>query len=288
VHGSAIPDSVAERAALFRSRLADRRVLVVADDAASAAQVAPLLPGTAGCGVVVTSRRQLGDVPGARLLPVGPLSEGEARGLLARIAGAERVVAEAVAAGELVAACGRLPLAVRIAGAKLAARPSVSVAALAGAVARERGRLDVLQAGDLSVRASIASGYRSLSEPARRAFGLLGMLGPCDVADWVLAALLGVADASAVAEELTDRSMLTVVGTDACGQTRYRLHDLLRDYAAEQAADAPEVKDAVRRAHDAWRQLACLAAAELPPEPFFPRRNPPAPLRSFRTRWRAA
>jgi hypothetical protein len=165
VHGSAIPDSVGERAALFRSRLADRRVLVVADDAASAAQVTPLLPGTAGSAVIVTSRCQLGDVPGARLLPVGPLSVAEARGLLARIAGAERVAAEAEAAGELVAACGRLPLAVRIAGAKLAARPSVSVAALAGAVARERGRLNVLRAGDMSVRASIASGYQSLSEP---------------------------------------------------------------------------------------------------------------------------
>lgn len=275
VHGSAIPETVAERAAMFRSRLADRRVLVVADDAASAAQVMPLLPGTAGCAVIVTSRRQLGDVPGARLLPLGPLSVGEAEGLLVRIAGAERVAAEAEAAGELVAACGRLPLAVRIAGAKLAARPSVSVAALAGMVARERGRLDVLRAGDLSVRASIASGYQSLSEPARRAFCLLGVLGSCDVAEWVIAALLGGADGSEVVEELVDRSMLTVTGTDDTGRTRYRLHDLLRDYAVEQAGGGPDVQAAVRRAQDGWLQLASLAMARLPSEAFFPRWDSP-------------
>jgi hypothetical protein len=147
VHGSAIPSSTEEGAALLRSRLADRRVLVVADDAASAAQVRPLLPGTAGCAVMVTSRVQLADLAGARHLLLGPLTVGEATQLLDRIAGADRIAAEPEAAGELAATCGQLPLAVRIAGAKLAGRPCGLVAGLVEAVADERHRLDALRPG---------------------------------------------------------------------------------------------------------------------------------------------
>ena len=272
VHGSAIPDSLEERAGLYRSRLADRRMLIVADDAESAAQVLPLLPGTAGCAVIVTSRRQLADAPSARLLALGPLSTAEATQLLARIAGPDRVTAEAQAAGDLVAACGRLPLAVRVAGAKLAALQSASIAALAGMLAKDRRRLDVLRVGDLSVRASIASGYRALSEPARRAFRLLGLLGPCDVTCWVVAALLDEPDATAVVEELTGSSMATAVGADATGQGRYRLHDLLRDFAAAEAASMPETEQnaALTRVHNGWLQLAASANCQLPTEPFFP------------------
>ncbi len=272
VPGSAIPDGTEERAGLYRSRLADRRVLIVADDAGSAAQVLPLLPGTAECAVVVTSRRQLADVAGARLLSMGPLSTAEATDLLARIVGPDRVTAEAQAVGDLVAACGRLPLAVRVAGAKLATLQSAPIAALAGMLATERRRLDVLRVGDMSVRATIASGYRALSGPARRAFRLLGLLGPCDVTDWVIAALLREPDAANVVEELTGYSMVTVVGVDATGQARYRLHDLLRDYAAAEAAGMPEVdrNAALVRAHHGWLQLAACASRLLPPEPFFP------------------
>lgn len=272
VPGSAIPDSTEERASLYRSRLADRRMLIAADDAGSAAQVLPLLPGTAGCAVVVTSRRQLADVASARFLALGPLSTAEATDLLGRIAGPHRVTAEARAADDLVAACGRLPLAVRVAGAKLATLRSAPIAALARTLATERRRLDVLQVGDLSVRASIASGYRALSGPARQAFRLLGLLGPCDVADWVIAALLDERDAAAVVEELTDSSMVSVVGADDTGQARYRLHDLLRDYAAAEAADLPEADKnaALARAHDGWLQLAVRASGLLPPDAFFP------------------
>jgi len=272
VHGSAIPDAMDRRAALYRSRLADRRVLIVADDAGSAAQVVPLLPGTSGCAVMVTSRRRLAELAGARFISLGPLSVAEATSLLGQVAGPERVAAEPQAAADLVAACGLLPLAVRIAGAKLAARPAAPIAAMGGTLATERRRLDVLQVGDISVRASIASGYDALSRPARRAFRLLGLLGACDLAEWTVAALLGQADAGNLVDELADRSMLTLVGTDATGVARFRLHDLLRDYAAEALAHEPaeEQTAALRRAHDGWLQLASLASAHLPPEPYFP------------------
>ena len=244
----------------------------MADDAASAAQVRPLLPGTAGCAVMVTSRAQLADLPGARHLHFGPLTAGEATELLGSIAGADRIAAEPEAAGELAAACGQLPLAVRIARAKLAARPAALVASLVEALADERHRLDALQVGDLSVRASLASGYQSLSEAARRAFRLLALLGPCDVAEWTVGALLGEPDASAVVTELSDRSMLMIVGTDGTGQARFRLHDLLRDYAQEQLEGeaVPELQDALCRADEGWFQLASSASAALPRDPYFP------------------
>jgi len=272
VHGSAIPDATDRRAALYRSRLADKRVLIVADDADSAAQVIPLLPGTSGCAVMVTSRRRLAELAGARFISLGPLSVAEATGLLGQVAGPDRVAAEPQAAADLVTVCGLLPLAVRIAGAKLAARPAAPIAAMGGTLATQRRRLDVLQVGDISVRASIASGYEALSRPARRAFRLLGLLGACDVAEWAVAALLGEADAGKLVDELADRSMLTLVGTDATGATRFRLHDLLRDYAAEVLAHEPaeERTAALLRAHDGWLQLASLASARLPPEPYFP------------------
>jgi tetratricopeptide (TPR) repeat protein len=124
VHGAALPDSVSGRAALYRSRLAGQQVLVVADDAASARQVEPLLPGTGGAAVIITSRSPLAAPPGARLLSLQPLTPTEASDLLSRIAGPARVAAERDAAADLAGACGMLPLAVRIAGARLAARPS--------------------------------------------------------------------------------------------------------------------------------------------------------------------
>ena len=199
--------------------------------------------------------------------------------MLGRIAGADRIAAEPGAAGELASACGQLPLAVRIAGAKLAARPAAPIAILARAVAGERNRLDALQIGDLSVRASLTSGYQSLSEPARRAFRLLGLLGPCDVAEWVVAALLGEPDAGPVVNELCDRSMLLLAGTDLTGQARFRLHDLLRDYASEELESEPEPERqaALDRARTGWLQLALKASSILPREPFLPFRSQDLP-----------
>jgi DNA-binding SARP family transcriptional activator/tetratricopeptide (TPR) repeat protein len=272
LHGPAIPDEIAERAALLRSRLADKKMLLVADDAASAAQVLPLLPGTSSCAVIVTSRRRLAGLAGAAFVELEPFSCEEAVSLLDRIAGSGRVAAEPAAAADLVKACGLLPLAVRIAGSKLAVRPSWPVSVLTARVTEERRRLDELEAENLSVRASIATSYQSLPGQVKWAFRLLSLLGPGDVAEWVIAALLGVPDASQIVAELTDRCLLTPIGIDRTGQPRYRVHDLIRDFAAERAAGDPATdrRAALRRAAGAWLQLATLAAGRLPPEPFFP------------------
>src|SRR6204780_3132595 len=168
--GSAIPNSTAERASLYRSLLAGRRVLVLADDAATAAQVQPLLPGTGQCAVLVTSRSELAGPPGSRLVALDPLTPGESLQLLTKIVGQQRVTADPAAATELAAACGQLPLAVRIAGSRLAARASWPLSAFARKVTHARRRLDELQAGEMSVRASLTQSYHPLDEPARRAF----------------------------------------------------------------------------------------------------------------------
>ena len=141
VDGAAIPEDAEEREALYRARLADRRVLVVLDNAASEAQVRPLLPGTPGCGVLVTSRARLAGLEGAQLINLDELEQPQAVELLGRIVGADRVAAEPDAAAQIVGFCGRLPLAIRVAGARLAARPGWPLARLAaGPAGRAAGR----------------------------------------------------------------------------------------------------------------------------------------------------
>ena len=136
VPGSAVPDDHAERASVFRSRVAGRRLLVVADDAASAEQVAPLLPGTPGCALIVTSRMCLEGLAGACIMPLAVMTCEEAVDLLARIIGPARVEADPVGVGELAEACGELPLALRVAGARLAARPTWPMSAMTRRLAR--------------------------------------------------------------------------------------------------------------------------------------------------------
>ena len=279
VPGSAVPASTAERASLYRSRLAGRRFLVLADDAATAAQVQPLLPGTGQSAVLVTSRSELVGPPGSRLLPLDPLTRAEAVQLLARIVGERRVAAEPGAADELAAACGQLPLAVRIAGARLAARTSWQLSALARKITEARHRLDELQAGDLSVRASLTQSYQALEESARTAFRRLALLDTAEFAEWQAAALLGVPDAAEVVNRLADSSLLTAAGIDTVGQPRFRPHDLLRHYAAERLADEPPAQRhaALERVTGGWLQLAALADARLPREPYFPSPDPAPP-----------
>jgi DNA-binding SARP family transcriptional activator len=272
VHGAAIPESLAERAAMYRSRLADRRILLLADDASSADQVRLLIPGTTGSAVIVTSRAQLTELPGVHVLPLGLLDPADAVGLLARMVGDKRVAAQPHDAQQLVAACGRLPLAVRIAGARLAGRPAWPVSLMADSLADHKRRLDELEAGGLSVRASLAMSYQTLDDQSQQALCFLAMLGPTDVAGWVVGALLGVTDANGVINRLADSSLLTAVGPDATGTPRYRLHDLLRDYASERlsAEHGSERDAALGRVLGAWLQLACMADSGLPREPYFP------------------
>ncbi|MFI9625186.1 BTAD domain-containing putative transcriptional regulator [Streptomyces sp. NPDC052042] len=241
---SAIPDSLDERAALYRSTLDGRRILVVLDNAHDAAQIRPLLPGTPGCAALVTSRVRLVDLAGAHLVDLDVMSPEEALQLFTRIVGEDRVKAEREAALDVVAACGFLPLAIRIAASRLAARRTWTVSALAARLADERRRLDELQAGDLAVKATFELGYGQLEPAQARAFRLLGLADGPDISLAAAAALLDldVHTTEDVLESLVDTSLL-----ESAAPGRYRYHDLVRLYArscAERDERPPEGREA--------------------------------------------
>ncbi|MEV5985864.1 BTAD domain-containing putative transcriptional regulator [Streptomyces sp. NPDC052051] len=225
---SSIPDSLEERAALYRSVLDGRRVLVLLDNAKDAAQVRPLLPGTDGCAALVTSRMRMVDLAGAHLVDLDVMSPDEALSLFTKIVGEERVAAEREAALDVVAACGFLPLAIRIAASRLAARRTWTVSVLARKLADERRRLDELQAGDLAVKATFELGYGQLEPAQARAFRLLGLADGPDISLAAAAAVLNLPleDAEDVLESLVDTSLL-----ESAAPGRYRYHDLVRLYA---------------------------------------------------------
>ncbi|MVO86059.1 tetratricopeptide repeat protein [Streptomyces sp. p1417] len=225
---SAIPDSLEERAALFRSVLDGRRVLVLLDNARDAAQVRPLLPGMEGCAALVTSRMRMVDLAGAHLVDLDVMSPDEALQLFTKIVGEERVASEREAALDVVAACGFLPLAIRIAASRLSARRTWTVSTLAAKLADERRRLDELQAGDLAVAATFELGYGQLEPAQARAFRLLGLADGPDISLAAAAAMLGLPleDAEDLLESLVDTSLL-----ESAAPGRYRYHDLLRLYA---------------------------------------------------------
>ncbi|MFE2754411.1 BTAD domain-containing putative transcriptional regulator [Actinosynnema sp. NPDC059335] len=204
VSPSALPDRLETRAAAFRSHLADRAVLLVLDDAAGVDQVRHLLPGTASSAVLISSRHQLGGLPGVRSLRVPPLPATSGLALLSRAIGEDRVAAEARAAEAIVEACGGLPLALRIVGARLAARRSLPLAQLAARLADERRRLDELATSDMEVRASLELSYEALAPDAALAFRRLGLLGASDVASWVVRALTGLDDPEHAVERLVE------------------------------------------------------------------------------------
>ena len=251
-----LPRTLAERAALLRSALAGRRMCVVLDDAASAAQVAPLLPGAGGSAVLVTSRVMLPDLVGTHPVELDVLGEPEATRLLSGIVGVARIRAEPESAAAILRFCGRLPLAIRVAGTRLAHRRGWTLRILADRLRDERRRLDELSVGDLAVRASVSLSYASLPGVAARAFRLLGLLGPVRWPGWVVAALLDREWADDVLDVLVDNHLVELVGPD-----RYRLHDLLRCYATElsERDDA-----AVERVLAGYLERAAAAAAEMP------------------------
>jgi DNA-binding SARP family transcriptional activator len=233
-----IPAGTDARAALYRSVLAGLRALIVLDNARDADQVRPLLPGSTGCLVIVTSRNQLTGLAatdGARLLTLDVLSEAEAAELLAGRLGTARVTAEPAAAAELASLCARLPLALSITAARAAARPGFPLAALAAELRDASGRLDSLEAGEptASIRAVFSWSRRHLSAPAARMFWLLGIHPGPDITVPAAATLAGVTarHARRALDELTRSSLLA---EHAPG--RYAFHDLLRAYAAEQGA----------------------------------------------------
>ncbi len=276
VEARSIPDDADERVDLYRSLMADLHALVLLDNAADEAQVRPLLPAGAGNAVVVTSRTRLTGLPGTELIDLDVFRPEQAVELLGKIAGADRVAREPAAAQVIAALCGYLPLALRIAGSRLAAKPHWGLQRLAHRLAEHQRRLDELTVGDLEVRSSVGMSYYGLGETEQRAFRLLGLLEVPDFASWMLAALLDISapEAEEVADRLADAQLLDTMGDDATGQLRYRFHDLVRLYARERLAadDTLATRRAAlqrtlqtyfERAHGAVRQLR-LRPPELP------------------------
>ncbi|MFC4014991.1 BTAD domain-containing putative transcriptional regulator [Nonomuraea purpurea] len=259
---AALPPTAHERATLYRSLLAERPMLVFLDDAADAAQVRALLPGN-GCAVLVTSRRRITGIPGALLLEVDTLPPAESEQLLGRIVGAERLAGEPEAALAILEACGHLPLAIRVAGARLVARPGWALSVLQQRLADESTRLDELRAGDLEVRGSFERSYRQLPGDAATTFRALGLLGPASLPAWVAGAVLDRDCGESVVDTLVDANLLRLVGTDPLGQPRYRLPDLLRCDAKEKAGGADE-RLALARVLGGWTAAAEHARSRLP------------------------
>jgi len=259
-----------ERAALFRSLVDGKRVLIVLDNASNAAQVRPLLPGSPGCLVVVTSRNQMAGLvaaEGAALITLDVLGDDEAHEMLARRLGQERVAAEPQAADEIVAACARLPLAMSIAVGRAAGRPKRPLAELAAELRDARGRLDALEAGDAAtdVRTVLSWSYDQLSPAAARMFRLLGLHSGPDISLPAAASLAGIprAEVGTMLSELTRSHMATehLPG-------RFTFHELLRAYAADQAErhdPAGERDAATRRMLDHYLHTAMAATMRYSP-----------------------
>jgi tetratricopeptide (TPR) repeat protein len=235
---SALPEGREDRARLYRARLDTKKILVVLDNAFDEEQVRSLIPGSASSAVLITSRSRLDGLAGSHLVELGVLETSDAVSLLAKIAGSERVHLEPAAAEELSQLCGRLPLAVRIAGAKLRARPDWPVAKLAQRLYDEKYRLGELKAGDLEVRSCFTVGYTGLDEETKRAFRLLGVLNLPDFPSWVAGPLFGTTSrgGSDWLERLVNAQLVERSIGDALGQDRYRIHDLLRLFAREKIA----------------------------------------------------
>ncbi|MEN3306005.1 MAG: hypothetical protein V7603_2207 [Micromonosporaceae bacterium] len=239
VPGTAVPAALEDRMSAFRSLVAGRRMLVLLDDVATEEQVPALLPGTAGHLVVVTSRRRLTGLAGARHVEVGVLDESASVELLSAAVGREVVAASPAATRSLIERCGGLPLALRIAAARLAARPHWKVGDLLERLDDEYRRLDEFVHGQLCVRSSMAITYEALPDPARRLFRLLGLPTWSALPHWVAAPLLDLDPAAAgeLLEVLVEARAVEVVPG---GGRTYRLHDLVRVYARERlAAEEP-------------------------------------------------
>lgn len=266
VDSAQIPGGLAERTALYRSVLRGRKLLVLLDNASSFDQVRTLVPSSSGCTALITGRGHLQSLmaaPSGARIHLGVLTRPEALELFAGIVGAERVAAAAGDADRIVDYCDLLPLVVRIAGARLAAKPHWTVARLANRLSDEGRRLDELSEGDVRVRDSFELSYRDLDPDAALIYQLLSLLDVADFAAWVGAALLGVPldQAEQLIERLVDCRLLEVVGVDGSGWLRYRFQRLLRLYARERAGQggAVDLEGAVDRAMGSYLWLAMEA-----------------------------
>jgi DNA-binding SARP family transcriptional activator len=261
VPGPQVPEDLDERAEVYRDLLADRKVLVVLDDAAGENQVLPLLPGSQAPAVLITSRHRLGGLAGSTHVEVSNLDPDTSLALLGRIAGRARLRAQPVAAAAVAAQCGHLPLALRVAGARLAERPHWDVQQLASRLADETRRLDELRHGDLAVRASISLSYNNVSGQARRLLRLLALVDAPTFSGWLAAALLDQPPATAedALDDLVGARLVQTAGIGSGIHSQFRLHDLIRVYARERlVSDEPpaEQNAALERALGALLYLA--------------------------------
>ncbi len=265
-----IPSDIDGRSALFRSLLDGKQMLIVLDNARNVAQVRPLLPGSPGSLVVVTSRNELTGlvaIEGAVPLTLDVLSDGEAHEMLARRLGDERMAAEPEAAAEIIASCARLPLALSIAVGRAAARPKRSLTELAAELRDARGRLDALEAGDVmtNVRAVLSWSYDQLSEPAARMFRLLGVHPGPDISLSAAASLAALprAEVGTALRELARAHMVAEYLP-----ARFTFHGLLRAYAVDQAEridPEPERRAAAARVLDHYLHTAMAASSRFSP-----------------------
>ncbi|MDN5851868.1 MAG: NB-ARC domain-containing protein, partial [Actinomycetia bacterium] len=254
------PHDVEEASARLRTLTSDRRILVVLDDVVDEGQVRPLLPGGVGCAVLITSRGVLASLDGAKSHQLGALNDDEAIDLLARVTGTERLVAEPDAGRRLAQLCDRLPLALCIAGAKLTRRPNWPIGELVRRMTDEQRRLDELELPDRAVRASIAVSSTDLDAETARMFRLLGLLPGPDIGVPVAAALADRSEEQAerMLDQLADAQL-----ADSPAPGRYRLHDLLRLFARDQAYALESEKD---RDSAVRRTLHCYLATGLTAE----------------------
>ncbi len=265
-----IPADLPARAGLYRSVLADKRVLVVLDNARDVEQVRPLLPGSSGCLAIVTSRNQLTSLiaaEGAHTLTLGLLPAADARDLLTRRLGAGRVASEPGAVSDIIAGCARLPLALTIAAARAAARAGFPLTVFAAELRDATRALDPLHGGDLAtdVRAVFSWSYQALTPDAARLFRLLGLHSGPDTGVAAAASLAAIPPGRA-AVLLTELTQAHLLAEPAPG--RYACHDLLRAYAAEQALawESPDDRAAaVRRLLDCCVHGAYRAAMLIEP-----------------------
>jgi tetratricopeptide (TPR) repeat protein len=265
-----IPVSPGAQAALYRSLLAGRRVLVVLDNARDAGQVRPLLPGAPGCMVVVTSRSQLVSLitaEGASPVTLDLLTAAEARQLLARRLGADRVAAEAPAVEQIITSCARLPLALAIVAARAATNPRFPLASLASELRGARESLHALHGGEAAAdaRAVFSWSYQQLSPAAARLFRLLGLHPGPDATACAAASLaaLPVDEARGLLAELARAHLVTERSPG-----RFTFHDLLRAYATGQARaqdTADDQQAAISRALDHYLHTAHAASLRLHP-----------------------
>lgn len=238
IPGSAMPSTIEERAELFRNLVADRRMLIVLDDAIDEEQVRWLLPGSSNCPVLITSRSRLAGLEGTSSVQIDVFSTEQALELLSRILGSERIHSELPSALQLIKLCGNLALALRIVAARLVTRPHWPLSKMAARLRDERQRLDELTHGGVGVRAGLAMVYQGLPADAQRLFRRLSMLEAAEFSSWVAAPLLDVAvgEAEDVLEFLVDAQLVDVEVAKG-RRPRYRLHDLVRVYSQECLAE---------------------------------------------------